>query len=132
VSERGSTTPLLLVLLLGGALLMGVTVDLGRLAALWLEAHRAARAGAEAGAAVVDVGAVYAGRLEIDPEGAIGTARSAALAARPRPGRTVDVQADRASVCVRVRQVFEPGPARAVGAVRTSITATVCASPRAG
>ncbi|HSG78584.1 MAG TPA: hypothetical protein VLD62_03315 [Acidimicrobiia bacterium] len=132
MNDRGSTTPLVLAILVGGALLMAVTVDLGRLAATHTEAQRAARAGAEAGAAVVSVEAAYQGRLEVDPVRAGETAQNAALAARPRGGRSATVAADRTSVCVRVRQVFEPGPARAVGARATVVTATACASPRSG
>lgn len=132
MNDRGSATPLVLVILLGGALLLGVTVDLGRLAALWVETHRAARAGAEAGAAVIDVEATYRGELEVDRERAPGIASSAALAARPRPGRTVTVDITRTSVCVGVRQTFSPGPARAVAARTMLLTAVACAAPRSG
>lgn len=132
MTDRGSATPMVAVLVLGGALLLGVTVDLGRIAAVHAEARRAARAGAEAGAAVIDVEATYRGRVVVDTIRAPETARRAALASRPRPGRTATATADHETVCVRVRQPFEPGPARIAGADRIFVSATACASPQSG
>ncbi|MDX1690076.1 MAG: hypothetical protein R3290_03525 [Acidimicrobiia bacterium] len=132
MTDRGSTTPMLAVLLFGGALLVGVTIDLGGLSSVWLEARRAARAGAEAGAAVVRSDALDRSELVVEVEAAAEVARRAALRSRPRPGRLVSVEARADRVCVEVRQTFRPGAARVVGATPVTASATACASPASG
>ena len=91
VSDRGTVLPVLALLMVGGALAVALTVELGRCGAAWREASFAADAGAEAGAAHLDPGAVYSGRIRLDPAAAEEHRRAtAALAVRPRVGRRAD------------------------------------------
>lgn len=123
--------PVLALLFFGGALAVALAVEVGRCAAAWREASFAADAGAEAGAAVIDPAEAYRGRLVLDPQPAEEEAVSAALAARPRAGRTASASANAEQVCVAVRQPLPPG---LLGSVVTSrvIAASACASPGQG
>ena len=132
MDERGSVAPFLIVLLAAGVAALGLAVDLGRFAAQSREAAHAADAGAEAGAAVLDVDAAYAGRLQVDPEPAALVAADAAHRFRPRQGRSVDVEADHRSVCVTVRQQVTTGLLRVFGVAAWTVTARGCAIPASG
>lgn len=123
--------PILTLLMVGGALAVALAVEVGRIGAAWREASFAADAGAEAGAAVIDPHAAYRGELLLDPAPAEEGAIAAALAARPRDGRTASADADTARVCVIVRQPFPPGLLGSVAGGRL-ITASACASPGQG
>lgn len=131
MSDRGTVLPILALLMVGGALAVALTVELGRCGAAWREASFAADAGAEAGAAAIDPAEAYEGELVLDPVLAEQEAVAAALAARPRPGRSASAGADTTRVCVTVRQPFPPG---LFGSVVTGrlITASACASPGQG
>jgi hypothetical protein len=122
---------MLAVLLLGGALLVGVAIELGRQGAAWREAAFAADAGAEAGAAAIDPAAAYQGSIRLNPEAARETARAAALAARPRPGREATADADQFRVCVTVRQPMPAGMVSSIAQDRV-ISVSACAAPRQG
>ena len=69
MSDRGTVLPVLALVMVGGALAVALSVELGRCGAAWREASFAADAGAEAGAAQLDPGAVYSGRIRLDPAG---------------------------------------------------------------
>lgn len=129
--SRGSTLPIVALLLFGGALTVALAVEVGRAGAAWREASFAADCGAEAGAATLDPAEAYRGRLLLDPAPAEEAAVAAALATRPRVGRTAAAQADTGQVCVTVRQPFPPGLLAAVIAGRV-ITAAACAVPGQG
>jgi hypothetical protein len=131
VSERGTVLPVLTLLLFGGALAVGLAVDLGRCGAAWREASFAADAGAEAGAAVIDPGEAYQGRLLLDPVPAEEEAVAAALAARPRDGRAAAAEAETGRVCVTVHQPFPPGLLGSLVRGRV-ISAVACATPAQG
>jgi hypothetical protein len=111
---------------------LGLAVDLGRFAAQSREVAHAADAGAEAGAAVLDVDAAYAGRLEVDPRPAARVAADAAHRFRPREGRTVEVEADPLRVCVTVGQQVTTGLLRVFGVAAWTVSAQGCAVPEAG
>ena len=132
MTDRGSVLPMLAVLVLGGAIVAGLAIDLGRWGVLYREAAFAADAGAEAGAAMIDEDAAYRDLLALDPGGARAVAVEAARVARSRPGRTVAAQADTGRVCVTVRQPFRPGLLRIAGVGSTTITADACAVPGKG
>jgi len=127
----GTVLPVLALLLVGGALAVALAVDLGRCGAAWREASFAADAGAEAGAAAIDPAAAYEGRLLLDPALAEQEAVAAALAVRPRAGRTAAAEAEVTRVCVTVHQPFPPGLLGSV-AVGRVIAAAACASPAQG
>lgn len=131
MSDRGTVLPVLALLMVGGALAVALAVEVGRCGAAWREASFAADAGAEAGAAAIDPGEAYRGALLLDPALAEQEAVTAALAARPREGRSASAAADTGRVCVVVRQPFPPG---LLGRVVTGrlITASACASPGQG
>ena len=132
MNDRGSAMPMALALLLGGALLVATVVDLGRLGSTWVEAQRAARTAAEAGAGVVRTGPTRRNNLIIDVPAAETVAASAARRARPGHGRSVIVSATRSEVCVEIRQPFSPGAARVIGARALNLVARACAEPRSG
>ena len=131
MSERGTVLPVLALVMVGGALAVALTVEVGRCGAAWREASFAADSGAEAGAAALDPEAVYSGHLRLDPETAASTAEAAALAARPRAGRRAEAEATPRQVCVTVSQPFPPGLLAPFVAGR-HIAVSACASPERG
>ena len=132
MDERGSALPMVMVLIFAGALIMGLALDLGRWASTWREAAFAADAGATAGAATMDVGDAYRGRLRIDTAAAVPAAEQAAIRARPRAGRGVSVDARRGRVCVTVRQPFQPSLLRIAGIGDRTVRVQACAAPAQG
>ncbi len=132
MDERGSAVPAVVVVLLGGLLALGLALDLGLWSATLREAAFAADAGAEAGAAMLEAAAGYGGELVLDVPLAEQTAVAAALAARPRAGRSASARADAAQVCVAVGQPFSPTLLRLAGVGATQVTAQACATPGQG
>jgi len=131
VTDRGTVLPVFALVMVGGALAVALTVELGRCGAAWREASFAADAGAEAGAATLDAEAVYAGRIRLDPRAAAETAEEAALAVRPRVGRQAAAEATTTRVCVTVTQPFPPGLLAPFVHGRP-IAVSACASPERG
>lgn len=123
---------MLAVLLVAAAAAIALAADMGRFAATLREATFAAEAGAEAGAAMIDRASAYRGRLLLDPEPARAAAREAALAARPRPGRSVSVFGDETSVCVTVWDRYRPGILRIFGVGGSTVRVYSCAIPVRG
>jgi hypothetical protein len=132
MDERGTALPAILVLLAAGVAALALAVELGRFAAATRETAFAADAGAEAGAAVIDTAAAYAGDLLVDPVGAAAVAFEAARRARPRPGRRIDVDATDREVCVTVTRDVEPGLLGVFGIEAWTVSATGCAVPARG
>jgi hypothetical protein len=131
LSDRGTTLPILALLLFGGALAVALAVEVGRAGAAWREASFAADAGAEAGAAALDPAEAYRGQLLLDPALAEQAAVAAALATRPRAGRAAAAEAETGRVCVTVQQPFPPGLLGSAAGGQV-IAATACASPGQG
>lgn len=131
MSERGTVVPVLALVMVGGALAVALSVEVGKCSASWREASFAADAGAEAGAAMLDPDEAYAGRLRLAPPAAEEAAVAAALAARPRVGRRAEAAATDRRVCVTIRQPFPPGLLTPFVSGR-QIVAVACASPRRG
>ena len=131
MSDKGTVLPILALLLVGGALAVALTVEVGRIGAAWREASFAADAGAEAGAAAIDPAGAYRGALLLDPALAEQEAVAAALAARSRAERTASADADTTRVCVTVSQPFPFGLLGSVADGRL-IIASACASPGQG
>jgi hypothetical protein len=117
--------------MVGGALAVALSVELGRAGASWREASFAADAGAEAGAAALDPAPAYDDRIRLDPDAAEGRAVGAALAARPRTGRRAEASATTTRVCVVVSQPFPPGLLTPFVGGR-QITVAACAAPARG
>lgn len=113
-------------------LLLGLALDTALLAATYREAAFAADAGAEAGAAQVEVGAAYGGEMVLDPDAAIAAAETASLAARLRVGRTATATTDGVDVCVVVVDQYEPRILGAIGIGSQGVTVRACAAPRQG
>jgi expansin (peptidoglycan-binding protein) len=123
--------PVLALVMVGGALAVALSVELGRCGAAWREAAFAADAGAEAGAARLDPDAAYSGRIRLDPADAEVAAVGAALAARPRLSRRAEAEATLTRVCVTVTQPFPPGLLAPFVHGRR-IAASACATPERG
>ncbi len=124
--------PAMLAVVLGGLLVLGLALDLGRWAFVQREAVFAADAGAQAGAAIIDQEAAYRGATRLDRGAARTVAVEAALEARPRPGRTAAAAVGPAEVCVTVRQPFGTTLLRAAGVGGAEIRASACARPAQG
>jgi hypothetical protein len=91
----------------------------------------AADVGAEAGAAELAVGA-YSETPLLDPGSAEATAVRAALAARPRSGRSAVATADVGGVCLTVVDHYQPRILGAIGVASTEVTVEACAVPGRG
>ncbi len=128
MNEQGSMMPLVAGLVLATAVIIALAVDVTLYASAVREAAFAADSGAEAGAAQIDRDSRYRGILAVDRGAAEEAAVEAALASRPRSGRSVDVIAEAGRVCVTVIQPFS---ARLV-TVQTEIAETACAVPVEG
>ncbi len=124
--------PAVLAVVLGGFLVLGLALDLGRWAFVQREAVFAADAGAQAGAAIIDQEAAYAGSTRIDAAAAHSVAVQAALEARPRAGRSASASVQPAEVCVTVLQPFSTTVLRAAGVGGGEIQASACARPAQG
>jgi hypothetical protein len=118
----------LAVLLFGSVLMLGLAVDLARVAAAWREAAHAATTAAEVGAGWVDEEAARGDRLVLDPR----LAHEAALTVASAPGRTASVSVEPERVCVTVARPLAPSLLTMVGAVPATVTASSCAEPRKG
>lgn len=132
MNERGSMLPYLGALFFVCFVLLGLALDTALLAATYREAAFAADAGAEAGAAQVEVGAAYGGEMVLDQDAAIAAAETASLAARLRVGRTVTATSDGVDVCVVVVDQYEPRILGAIGIGSQEVKVRACAAPRQG
>ena len=132
MDERGTASPVLVLLLVAGVAALALAVELGRFAAATREVAFAADAGAEAGGARLDRAAAYGGEIRLDPTDAERVAARGARRARGRPDKTIQVAATTEEVCVTVSRTFDPGLLRAFGVGSWEVEATSCAAPRAG
>jgi len=132
MNERGSMLPYLGALFFIGFVVLGLALDASLLAATYREAAFAADAGAEAGAAHLEVSSAYQGTTRLDRGPAIAAAETASLAARSRSGRTAAATADGTTICVSVTDRFEPRVLGSIGVGAQGITVNACASPRQG
>ena len=132
MNERGSILPYLGALFFVGFVLLGLALDVALLAATYREAAVAADAGAEAGAAQIEIAAAYAGDRRIDASAAIAAAERASLAAQPRAGRTAAAATDGFEVCVVVTDRYEPRILGSVGIGTKGIAVRACATLRQG
>ena len=132
MKDRGSVLPALALLMMGGLIMIGVGIDLGRWGAAYREVAYVADAGADAGAAMIDEQDARVGVLALDPSAAELAAVELALAIRSRDGRVVAATSTRDEICVEVQQVFQPGIMRAVGATESLVTVRSCARPAKG
>jgi hypothetical protein len=132
VDERGTVSPVLVLVLVGGVAALALAVELGRFASAAREVAFAADAGAEAGAARIDRAAAYAGEIRLDPVEAQAVAIRGARRARGRPGRAIEAAATEDRVCVTVGRTVEPGLLRAFGVGPWNVSASACAEPRIG
>lgn len=116
------------VLLFGSVLMLGLAVDLARVAAAWREAAHLATTAAEVGAGHIDAAAARDGSIVVDV--AAGSAAAAAVASRPGSDRRVAASPDR--VCVTVMVPVPPTLLAVIGAMPATVTAHACAEPRRG
>ncbi|MCZ6461719.1 MAG: hypothetical protein O6705_05725 [Actinobacteria bacterium] len=131
MSERGSMLPFMAALIFVGLVVTGLALDAALLAATYREVAFAADVGAEAGAAELAVGA-YSETPLLDPGRAEATAVRAALAARPRSGRSAVASADVGGVCLTVIDQYQPRILGAIGVASTEVTVEACAVPGRG
>ena len=132
MDERGTVSPVLVLLLAAGVAALALAVELGRFAAATREVAFAADTGAEAGATRVNRVAIYNGELLLDVPDAERVAARSARRARGRPDKTIHVAATTEEVCVTVSRPFEPGLLRAFGVGPWEVAARSCATPRTG
>jgi hypothetical protein len=116
------------VLLFGSVLMLGLAVDLARVAAAWREASHVAATAAEAGAGWIDPVAALDDRLVVEPT----RARQAAAALAAGPGLSHVVDTDPSRVCVTVSIPVSTTILALVGALPATVTASACAEPRKG
>jgi hypothetical protein len=128
MNEQGSMLPFMAALLFVGLVVVGVALDATMLAATYREVAFSADVGAEAGAAMI----TDDGSLRLDPDHAEATGIEAALAARPRSGRTAAADAGPDRICVVVTDAYEPWILGAVGVGPTEISVEACAEPSRG
>jgi hypothetical protein len=128
VDERGSVFLTLAVLLFGSVLMLGLAVDLARVAAAWREASHLAATAAEAGAGWIDADAALDDRLVVHPT----RARQAAAAVAAGPDRSHVIATQPSRVCVSVSLPVAPTILAVIGAVPATVTASACAEPRKG
>ncbi|MCH8129977.1 MAG: hypothetical protein IIC70_08775 [Acidobacteria bacterium] len=131
MNERGSMLPFMAALIFVGLVVTGLALDVALLAATYREVAFAADVGAEAGAAELAVGA-YSEAPLLDPGRAEATAVRAALAARPRSGRSAVAGADAAGVCLTVTDRYQPRILGGIGVAPTEVTVEACAVPSRG
>jgi len=132
MNERGSMLPYLGALFFVGFVLLALALDTALLAATYREAAFAADAGAEAGAARLEAGAVYGGEMALNRDEAVAAAETASLIARSRVGRTASAKTDGTEVCVVVVDHYKPRILGAIGIGGQGVTVTACAAPRQG
>jgi hypothetical protein len=128
VAERGAGHLVRMALLFAATLMLGLAVDMTRIAVAWREASHLAATAAEAGAGWIDEAAARNDRIAVDPI----AARMAARAVASGDGRSVTVTATAERVCVRVRIRVRPTLLALVGAAPKDVAATACAEPRMG
>lgn len=128
MNDRGSVPLTLAVLLFGSVVMLGLAVDLARVAAAWRQASHVASAAAEAGAGWIDESAARADRIVVD----VARAEPAALAVASSQHRSAGVEATEERVCVRVTVPVPVSILRVVGAGATTVTASACAVPAMG
>ena len=132
MNERGSMLPYLGALFFIGFIVLGLALDTSLLAATYREAAFAADAGAEAGAAQLDMSLVYHGVANLDRRSATAAAEATSLAARSRSGRTAVATTDGATICVLVTDRFEPRILSSIGIGAQGVTVRACAAPGQG
>ena len=118
----------LATLLFAAMLMLGLALDMARIATAWREASHVAATAAEAGAGWIDEEEARRDRIVVVP----GVAEVAARAVASGEGRVVDVTATASQVCVRVRIRVHPTLLAMVGAAPKDIAAVACAEPRKG
>lgn len=132
MNERGSMLPYLGALFFIGFIVLGLALDASLLAATYREAAFAADAGAEAGAARLEVASAYHGATSLDRGPAVAAAEAASLVARPRSGRTAAATTDGVTICVSVTDRFNPRILGSIGIGTQGVTVRACAAPRQG
>ncbi len=132
MNERGSMLPYLGALFFIGFVVLGLALDASLLAATYREAAFAADAGAEAGAAQLEIASAYEGTTHLDRSSAVVAAESASLAARVRLGRRATASTDGTTICIAVTDRFEPRILGSIGVGTQGITVSACAAPRQG
>lgn len=132
MNERGSMLPYLGALFFIGFVVLGLALDASLLAATNREAAFAADAGAEAGAAQLEIASAYEGTTHLDRSSAVAAAESASLAARVRLGRRATASTDGTTICIAVTDRFEPRILGSIGVGTQGITVSACAAPRQG
>ncbi len=131
MNEQGSMLPFMAALIFVGLVVTGLALDVALLAATYRETAYAADVGAEAGAAVVAVGQPGEDP-SLDVAAAEATGVAAALAARPRVGRTATAAAATDEVCVTVTNHYQPRILGGIGIGPSEVTVDACAQPRRG
>lgn len=118
-------------LILIAFIMIALAVELALLGTSYRAVASAADAGAEAGAAMLDVESLYESAVELDRAAA---ASQSMLVAAAQIAHVVDVQVATTSteVCVTVRDEYRPTTLAFIGVGSIDVTVTSCAVPRTG
>lgn len=126
-SERGSVLITGLLLSLALLMIIGTAVDLGHAFIVRRELYSQADNAALSGSQAIDVTALHAGKLKLNP----GQARAAALQAlAAQPGETAQATASSNSVSVHVKRRLPTILLRLVGLGSLTVSAHATATPR--
>ncbi len=126
--ERGSVLVAGLLLSLALLIVIGAAVDLGRAFIVRRELVSLADDAALSGSQALDLGALHAGRLALDPERARAVALQALAGA---PGVSAQASAGETQVSVRVERLVPTVLLRLVGLPALTLSAQATAAPRA-
>ena len=125
--ERGSVLITGLLLSLALLIIIGAAVDIGHAFIVRRELYSIADDAALEGSQAVDIPALHAGRLELNP----AQAQAAALGAIARqPGESAPATATGSTVSVRVTRRFPTILLRLVGLGSLTVSAQATAAPR--
>lgn len=127
--DFGSTTPAVVVVLIGAVLTVSLAIEIGRFSIAARQAGYVADLSAEAAATALDQESLAAGELLLDRSGATTLAESISDDLVAAENRSLTVSVAASEVCVDVVQMYRPSLLPLPG---VAINASACASPMLG
>ncbi len=128
-TDRGSTVPAVLVVLIGAVLTVSLAIEIGRFTGAVRQASYVADLAAEAAATAVDERSLELGGIALDRQLAIRLAEGISNDLDGAGNRSLSVSLIPTEVCIDVVQVYRPGLIPLAG---VTINAGACASPMVG
>lgn len=127
--DAGSTTPAVVVILIGAVLTVSLAIEIGRFSIAARQAAYVADLSAEAAATALDQEALADGDLILDRRDATRFAESMSDDLVAVENRSLTVSVTASEVCVDVLQTYRPSLLPLPG---VAINASACASPMLG